>query len=239
MFKQWRWVPAILFTWLLSFSTTGADAEPIQINGITFSEASANFRLVRAFGSGSLEDPFVVIEEIWDRGDVILGISIDEANFGSRIQSFHAIGFALKKIVINRTGFDWYQFSLELERIIGVSSDYYDGLSFAQRAEANRPFRSSVFRTVDDITEPLDTIRFSDGTLRNGDSAEFTVSVTHTRQKPSFYLIQHTRRGVVDRDFGGKFAASSLSSGRFTPHAPPLSTSLTTPGPPTHGIYRQ
>ncbi|MFP6728221.1 MAG: hypothetical protein VCB63_15405, partial [Alphaproteobacteria bacterium] len=34
----------------------------ISLPGITFSEASSNFRLLSATGSGSLDDPFIVVE---------------------------------------------------------------------------------------------------------------------------------------------------------------------------------
>jgi hypothetical protein len=86
---------------------------------------------------------------------------------------------------------------MELERNLGQSSDYVDGLSFGQETQVNRPFRSDNFKTVEDIVEPNDVIRFSDGFVGPGDVAEFHLAITHTVSAPRFYLVQHARRPVA------------------------------------------
>jgi hypothetical protein len=171
----------------------GAAANRISLPGISFSVASGNFRLLAASGTGSLDDPIVLVEEVFGDGEVVLAINVESADFGSRVQTMHAVGFALQKVVINRTDMIWDYYALELEFESGRGSDYYDGLSFAQMATVNRPFRSDSFAQVEDLTEPRDVIRFSQGQVNPGERVRFAVAVTHTGVMPKFFLVQHVR----------------------------------------------
>ncbi|MDA1098218.1 MAG: hypothetical protein O2967_04465 [Proteobacteria bacterium] len=168
-------------------------ASRISLPGISFSEASSNFRLLAASGTGSLEDPIVLVEEVFGEGEVVVAIRVEAADFGSRVHTMHAVGFALHKVVINRTDMIWDYYALELEFEAGRGSDYYDGLSFAQMATVNRPFRSDSFAQVDDLTEPRDVIRFSQGQVNPGAWVRFAVAITHTGIMPNFFLVQHVR----------------------------------------------
>jgi len=163
----------------------------ISLPGITFSEATDNFRLLAASGIGGLDDPFILVEEVFGDGEVVVGINIQAVDFGSRIKTMHAVGFALQKVVINRTEQAWNYYALELEFKSGRGSDYYDGLSFAQKSQANRSFRSDSFAVVDDLTEPRDVIRFTRGRVTPGQKVRFVVAVTRTGNQPNFFIIQH------------------------------------------------
>ena len=79
-----------------------AVAAPVTLHGVTFAEASENVRLVGVTGSGTLTDPFVMVEEIIGSGDAIVEIDVHSVEFGSRVATFHRVGFALVKVVINR-----------------------------------------------------------------------------------------------------------------------------------------
>ncbi len=173
-----------------------AAAAPVTLHGVTFAEASENVRLIGVTGSGTLTDPFVMVEEIIGSGDAIVEIDIHSVEFGSRAATFHRVGFALVKVVINRTTETWRFFNIELEQQIGSGSDYYDGLSFGQEAKVNRPFVSDRFSHVEDIIEPIDVIRFRQGKVRPGERVSFRIAVTHTGPTPKFYLVQHMRRPV-------------------------------------------
>ena len=50
----------------------GAQAEPITLGGLTFSDELGGVRLERGWGSGSLDDPIVLVEEITGDGPAIL-----------------------------------------------------------------------------------------------------------------------------------------------------------------------
>lgn len=205
----WRWM---LF--LLLFVPFAAAADEISLHGITFGEGSDNMRLLAVTGSGSVEDPFVVLEEIHSAGDAILLVRVDNPEFGSRLKTLHAVGFALRKIVINNTGEPWDYFALELEFETGKGSDYYDGLSFAQSTEVYRPFLSNRFARVDDMTEPRDVVRFTEGAVAHGERAIFQVSITHTGAQPSFSVVQHVRRPFAQAPGMLKVAAHSRTAKR-------------------------
>lgn len=171
----------------------GHAAGYITLDGITFSEASSNFRPLGATGTGSLDDPIILVEEVFGEGEVVVAINVEAEDFGSRVKTMHAVGFALQKVVINRTKNIWTYYALELEFETGRGSDYYDGLSFAQMSQVNRPFQSDRFSEVDDMTEPRDVIRFTQGEVAPGQRVRFAISITHTGIQPKFFLVQHVR----------------------------------------------
>ena len=197
-----RWLTA-----LLTLLHLPAAAAEFSLDGITFSEGSNNMRLLAVTGQGTIEDPFVVLEEINESGDAVLLIRIDSPDFGSRLRTLHAVGFALRKVVINNTDESWDYFALELEFESGKGSDYYDGLSFAQSTTVYRPFLSNRFSRVDDMTEPRDVVRFTEGAVAPGEQAAFQVSITHTGAQPSFSLVQHVRRPFVEVEAPVQIAA--------------------------------
>ena len=172
----------------------------MTIEGITFSEGSSNIRLLDVSGTGTLADPFVVLEEILAAGDAVLAVEVHEKDFGSRVSTVHSFGFALVKVVVNQTRETWNFFNIELEGTLGIGSDYYDGLSFGQKAQVNRPFTSDRFSGVEDIVEPRDVLRFGQGRVRPGERVSFRLAVTHTGRAPSFFLVQHMRRPLAARD---------------------------------------
>jgi hypothetical protein len=172
----------------------------ISLPGITFSEASSNFRLLAASGTGTLDDPFIVVEEVFGEGEVVLGIDVNSEDFGSRVKTMHAVGFALQKVVINRTRQLWDYYALELEFNTSQGSDYYDGLSFGQKAKVNRPFQSDRFAAVEDLTEPRDVLRFTQGQVKHGERVRFVFAITHTGLRPQFFLVQHVRPPYAERE---------------------------------------
>ena len=195
-------LPLILFLAMSLIPDQAMAAGFITLPGIAFSEASPNFRLLAASGSGSLDDPFVVVEEVFGEGEVVLGIDVHAGDFGSRVKTMHAVGFAIQKVVINRTRQLWDYYALELEFDVGRGSDYYDGLSFGQKSKVNRPFQSDRFAAVEDLTEPRDVLRFTQGQVKPGERVRFVLAITHTGLKPQFYLVQHVRLPYANLDCG-------------------------------------
>jgi len=195
------------------FAVAQVNAGELRLNGITFASGSENMRLLGASGRGTLQDPFIIREEVFAEGDVVLRISIDDPEFGSRVTTLHAIGFALHKQVLNNTGRAWDYYSMELEFHPGQGSDYFDGLSFGQSTTVNRPFRSNLFAHVEDMTEPRDMIRFSQGRVGPGQLVEFKLAITHTGLKPKFFLVQHSRRPFASAEPDTKLAARASRRG--------------------------
>jgi hypothetical protein len=174
-----------------------AIAEPMTTGGLTFSDAYGGFRIAAVSGTGTLADPFIVVEEITGPTSAVLIIEGLSPEFGNRIGTLHHTGFALRKIVHNSTPFIWSFMEFELQQEFGVSSDYLDGLSFGQGSTTGKPFSSDQFNEFLERDEPIDSIIFDGGYLRPGESAVFNFIITDTTPIPRFYLVQQPNRPTV------------------------------------------
>lgn len=177
-------------------------SQPMTVDGVTFSDAYGGFRIASVSGSGSLDDPFVVVEEITGPTSAVLIIEGIGPDFGNRVGTLHHTGFALRKIVHNNTPFIWTFMEFELQQILGISSDYLDGLSFGQGSTTGKPFTSNRFDEFMERDEPIDSIIFDGGYLRPGQSAVFNIIITDTTPIPMFFLIQQPNRPTVELSVG-------------------------------------
>jgi hypothetical protein len=168
----------------------GAGAEPITLQGLTFSDELGGVRLERGWGSGSLDDPIMLVEEITGDGPAILIVRGMSHRFGNRIRSHHEVGFALTKLVRNGTNQPWTLFNLELREFFDRASPFGDGLSFGQATDAGRPFRSDGFAANIETREPFDGVQFFDGVIDPGESVALSVVITDTTPRYEFYLLQ-------------------------------------------------
>jgi hypothetical protein len=167
-----------------------ARAEPVTLHGLTFSDELGGFEIKDVSGSGTLADPFVLVEEIFDQEPAILVIRGMSHHFGNRIRSHHEIGFAMTKIVRNRTGQTWSLFNVELREFVDYYSPFGDGLSFGQASDAGRPFTSSRFGDLIETREPYDGVQYIDGDVRPGESVSMTFVVTDTTPRWEFFVLQ-------------------------------------------------
>lgn len=176
-----------------------AEAEPITLSGITFSDERGGFVIKSATGKGTYEEPFVISEEITDPEGAVLVIRGDMGRIGNRIGTLHQLGFAITKIVTNSTGEAWSLFELELEETYGTPSDYYDGLSFGQAAQLRRPFLSDRFSVNENMNEPIDELRFRDGKVEPGDRVTLNFVITDATPDAEFFLVQRPGRLISSR----------------------------------------
>ncbi|MCB9946688.1 MAG: hypothetical protein H6842_02540 [Rhodospirillaceae bacterium] len=174
-----------------------AFGDPVTLSGITFSDELGGFRILQGSGTGSADDPFVVVEEIFDDEPAVLVIRGLSASFGNPVRSNHFAGFALTKIAINRTSQVWQEFSMELQEVRGQESDYHDGLSFGQDAGGPRLLGSDRFTAVAGTDEPFDGVVFGGGSVASGQQVSLRVIVTDNSPRPEFYLVQRRRLGVA------------------------------------------
>ena len=184
-----RWLGTLAVGLALA-AVSGAGAEPITLHGLTFSDELGGLRLERGWGSGSLEDPFVLVEEITSEGPAILIVRGMTHRFGNRIGSHHEVGFALTKLVRNGTTESWSLFNLELREFFDEPSPFGDGLSFAQASDTGRPFRSDRFGDHLETREPFDGVQFFDGLVAPADTVSLSVVVSDTTPRWEFYLVQ-------------------------------------------------
>lgn len=188
-----RWlalfVPTVVAT--LFFGFAAARAEPIEHLGLLFSDELGGFRLISVTGSGTLDDPVTVVEEV--RGDnrhVILTIRGFSRDFGNRVGTQHLAAFAMKKIVINRSGNVWRNYQMELREVTTRRSPYTDGLSFGQNSSLAEIFPESNFPHIQRFDEPEDTLGFSGAEVPPGSEAAFRFIISDMSPVSQFFLVQ-------------------------------------------------
>ena len=187
----------VLFAAVMLGATIG-HAEPVTLNGITFSDELGGFRIISGSGTGSADDPFVLVEEITDNGPAVLVIRGLTSEFGNPVRSNHFAGFALTKIAINATGQAWQEFSLELQEERGRDSDYHDGLSFGQDTIGERHFGSDRYTAAAGTDEPRDSVVFGGASVGPGQQVSLRVIVTDNSPREEFFLVQRRRLGVAE-----------------------------------------
>lgn len=182
---------------LLSAIAAPLQAEPITLNGITFSDELGGFELVDGWGSGTHEDPFVIVERVFDDAPAILVVRGFSEAFGNTARTQHLAGFVMTKVVINATSSAWQSYELELQERLGQDSTYGDGLSFGQNPTSARSFSSDLYRDMIATDEPLDGVTFRQGVVRPGEQVAFRFFVTDNTPRALFYLVQSREQPVV------------------------------------------
>ena len=92
-----------------------AAAEAWHVGDLVFSDELGGFEILSAGGTGTPEDPIVVVERVTDDGPVVLVVRGLSPEIGNRARTNHFTGFVLEKVVINATGRSWTGYRVELE----------------------------------------------------------------------------------------------------------------------------
>jgi hypothetical protein len=203
--RAWCLFGALL---IASVRAVAGHAAPLTLEGITFSDELGGVEIKDGWGTGTIDDPFVLVEDITERGPAILVVRGMTAAFGNRIRSHHEVGFALTKIVHNGTGQIWTQFDLELREFVDYPSPFGDGLSFGQASMAGRPFTADGFADNIETREPYDSVAFIDGGIAPGGTVVLSVVVTDTTPQAEFFLLQKRDAPLAAADRPGFDLAS-------------------------------
>jgi len=179
-----------------------AAADPVTLEGITFSDELGGFEIVEGRGRGSPEDPFVVVERITGDGPIVLVVRGLSAGFGNPSRSNHFAGFVLIKVAVNATAAPWPAFRIELQEHLGTDSGYYDGLSFAQDPRGGRRFASDRFPRIAATDEPLDGLDFRGEAVAPGERVTMRFTVSDNTPRDVFYIVQRRDGPVADRPAG-------------------------------------
>ncbi|HVT54159.1 MAG TPA: hypothetical protein VHE77_21460 [Dongiaceae bacterium] len=179
---------------LLTAAATSAVADPITVEGLTFSDELGNFRLVSVTGKGTYNDPFVVKEEITGPKDPVLVIKNFSASFGNRVGTQHTAAFAMEKIVVNKTTKTWQGFQVELREIETRPSTYEDGLSFGQASQLADDYVQSSMPNSQRLDEPEDSLGFGGANIPPGGQATFRFIISDMSPVYRFYLVQRPQQ---------------------------------------------
>lgn len=167
----------------------------ITQEGLSFSDEGGGFTLLSVSGRGSLDDPYVIVEDVTGPRQAILVIR-GLKRVGNRIGTHHIGGIAVTKIVFNRSKDLWQNYQMELREIETRHSPYEDGLSFAQNTLISGAFTASTFPNLQRYDEPQDTLGFSGKSVPPGESAEFSFLITDMSPVERFYLFQEPLQPV-------------------------------------------
>jgi hypothetical protein len=167
-----------------------AESDPIKQEGLVFSDELGGFRLLSVTGTGSIADPFVIVEEIAGDRAVALLITGLTRDFGNRVGTQHVVSFAMRKIVVNRSDRVWRHYQMELREVPTRRSPYEDGLSFGQNSELGLAYVASNFPDRQRFDEPEDTLGFGGATILPGERAEFSFIVSDMSPIFKIYLFQ-------------------------------------------------
>lgn len=167
-----------------------ARADPITREGITFSDELGNFRVVSVTGKGTLNDPFVLREEVTGPSDPVLVIRGFSRDFGNRAGTQHTAAFAMTKIVINKMTKTWAGYQLELREIETRHSTYLDGLSFGQGSQLADSYVKSSLPNSQRLDEPEDSLGFGGANIPPGAEASFHFIISDMSPIDKFYLVQ-------------------------------------------------
>lgn len=180
---------------ILLFAATGAaTADPVTVEGITFSDELGNFKLVSVTGKGTMEDPFVLKEEVTGPNDPVLVIKNFSRDFGNRVGTQHTAAFAMIKIVVNKTGRAWQGYQLELREIENRPSTYEDGLSFGQASTVADEYVNSTLPHSQRLDEPEDSLGFGGASILPGAEATFRFIISDMSPLYRFYLVQRPQQ---------------------------------------------
>jgi len=169
----------------------------ITKDDMSFSDEQGGFTLKSVSGQGSLDDPYVITEDVFGPQQSILVIrGMKQA--GNRIGTHHIAGIAVTKIVFNRSKDVWQNYQMELREVLTRHSPYEDGLSFAQNTVITGAFTASTFPDLQRYDEPQDTLGWSGKSVPPGDSATFTFLITDMSPVDKFYLFQQPLQPVSE-----------------------------------------
>jgi hypothetical protein len=164
-----------------------ASAAEFAAGGYSFSDELGGFRLLSASGTGTPDDPIIVIEEIAEAAPVVLVI---RRLVGPAAPGVRHTQFTLEKTVVNRSERIWGGFEVALQEILRRPSTYGDGLSFNQYGAEAPDVASDSFADNNRLFEPDDRIRFENGHVDPGATARFRVTITDPTPTAEFYLVQ-------------------------------------------------
>ena len=174
----------------LCLAAGGVAAETWTAGGLSFSDEPGGARLLAASGTGTRDDPIVLVEEIVGPGPAVLEIRNGRTG---HLDVSPAVGFltlSVVKIIVNRGPWRWAGFDLELMTAPDQPSVYTDGLSFDQPQTFQRIARADRFLQTVQEDEPFDRIHFDGGQVDPAEYLRLDFDIVDVNGTATFYLVQ-------------------------------------------------
>jgi hypothetical protein len=158
--------------------------------GLTFSDEPGGTRLVGASGTGTRDDPIILLEEISGAGPAVLVVRNGRTGHLDVSPALGFLSLSVVKIVANLGPWAWAGFDLELRRTLDQPSVYTDGLSFDQPRNFARVAKADRFVQTLQDDEPYDRIRFDGGTVDPEEYLRLDFDIVDVNGAAEFYLVQ-------------------------------------------------
>jgi len=192
--RSWmRALLAAVVTWVALAHDASADV--LEAAGLTFSDELGGFRLVSISGTGTQDDPLIIVEDVLTPrpGAIVVRGQVKRSAQGDILVTPSFVSLAVVLVARNRSGQVWAGFDLELREALETPSTYTDGLSFDQIRSFGLPMDSDSFGVARRIAEPRDRVRFYGGFVDPGAVVQFVFYITDPTMAPEFYLLQEPR----------------------------------------------
>lgn len=184
----------------LAFPSVATADPPLEPRGLPagaylYSDELGGFLIREASGSGAIDDPTVIVQEMVSATPVTIVIRaigvVRPRIFDSGVVPNGFIH--MRVIVLNNSGLPWVEFEFELQEDEGEASRLGDGLSFDQRRTDSEHIASDRYDSFSREYEPYDRIRFSDGHVDPLETATFDFLITDFTPVSQFYLVLDPR----------------------------------------------
>jgi hypothetical protein len=200
----------------LCLAAGSAGAETWMVAGMSFSDRPGGARLLAASGTGTRDDPIVLVEEISGPGPAVLEIRNGRTGHLDVSPATAFLSLSVVKIIVNRGPWRWSGFDLELMTGQDQPSVYSDGLSFDQPQTFQRLARADRFVQTVQEDEPFDRIRFDGGQVDPGQYLRLDFDLVDVNGTAVFYLVQRPIT-LIARDVQPPSSSELAALGRFGP----------------------
>lgn len=165
-----------------------------ETGAYSFSDELGGFLIVGAKGVGSIDDPFVIRQEIHSASPVTMVIRSTRPIRPFDTSGAFANGFLRMRLeILNASRLPWIEFEFELQERLNQPSVFGDGLSFDQRSGDAGEIASDRFTRFSRDFEPYDRLLFQDGKVDSRQVATFTFLITDFTPRWEFFLVQDPR----------------------------------------------
>jgi hypothetical protein len=186
----WRGARCLVGVAVLCTAAGGVGAESWTTAGVSFSDRPGGTHLLAASGTGTRDDPIVLIEEISGPGPAVLEIHNGRTGHLDVSPATGFLRLSVVKIIANRGPWRWSGFDLELMAGPDQPSVYADGLSFDQPHTVPRQAHADRFVQTVREDEPFDRIRFDGGQVDPGQYLRLDFDLVDVNGTAVFYLVQ-------------------------------------------------
>jgi hypothetical protein len=157
----------------------------------SYSDERGGFSIVGISGTGTLEDPIVLVQELHSASPVTLVVRAIKPIRPRFMEGDFANGFIyLQLVTLNNSGLPWLEFEFELQEIEGEPSTFGDGLSFDQRKTDSDTISADLFTHYSRDYEPYDRLLFQDGHADPLETVSFRFLVTDFTPRCCYFIVQ-------------------------------------------------